>query len=225
MNWGSLNIQIFDNKDWKQIAPQRSLLPNELHLWRIHQLPQQGQSSLQAAKPLLDFYLGEDAVIDRNTQGKPLVYTAQRPKIESSSAENANENKALHSVQFNLSHTKDVFMIGFIRQHHIGVDVEVIKPERPWKSIAQRFYDPAEFAQINAVPEVEQEDLFYQLWTLKEAMIKCLGISIFTGLPRARFNVSAPTPSLLEPTSEDQAHQFFHAKDSHYFSIAITPLA
>ena len=114
-------------------------------------------------------------------------------------------------------------MVAFAKGYHIGIDVERLRPDRPWKNLAQRFFDPLEMQQIEDVPPEEQESLFYQLWTLKEAMIKCMGLSIFTGLPRARFDAQKNPPTLLNPNEEDKALQFFHSREPHYFSIALTP--
>lgn len=204
----TFNIRTFIVDRWEALTLSDTLSDREIHLWCINSLPSKEQSSLEACDPLLKFYLGSDFIIQKNPQGKPIALTKEGE---------------LHPTQFNLSHTKDLFVISFVRDHHIGVDVERLQPERSWKPLAQRFYDPAEVIQINTAPENTQQDLFYQFWTLKESMIKCLGLSIFTGLPRARFRIEEQHISLLDPSPEDTRHQFIHFKNTHYFSIAVTP--
>ncbi|MEY4616450.1 MAG: hypothetical protein RJB66_1410 [Pseudomonadota bacterium] len=204
----TLNIHTFTVDRWETINPSDALSAGDIHLWRINSLPTKEQSSLEACEPLLRFYLGSDFRIQKNPQGKPIALTKEGD---------------VHQVQFNLSHTKDLFVICFVRDHHVGVDVERLQPERSWKPLAKRFYDPAEVIQIETAAESIQQDLFYQFWTLKESMIKCLGLSIFTGLPRARFRIQEQRISLLNPSTEDTQHRFLHFKNTHYFSIAVTP--
>lgn len=210
MQIGTLTIRTFTALGWEDLNPIELLPTTEIHLWRINTLPGNDQSSIDACQPLLRHYLGSDIEIKKNPQGKPIVF---------------NLSGELSPVQFNLSHTKDLFTIGFVQNHHLGIDVESLRPERPWKTLAKRFFDPAEVTQLEQTPSAQQEDLFYQFWTLKESMIKCLGLSIFTGLPRAKFNTQTNPISLLAPSTEDHLHQFFHFKDTHYFSIAVTPFA
>lgn len=201
-------FQFFEASQWKDVTPHLALLENEVHLWRISEVPPKTTGSLAACLPLFKHYLGDAYSINRNENGKPLVY---------------NSDLTLHNIQFNISHTKNVFLVAFVSSALIGVDIEDLESNRPWQSLADRFFALQEAQQIKAVDESQQLDLFFKFWTLKEAMIKCLGISIFTGISRAQFSIGVNRIHLLNPTIDDQSLHFFHFKDRHYFSIALTP--
>jgi 4'-phosphopantetheinyl transferase len=190
--------------------PTSQLAPMTVHLWKSRELPAEGVSSLEACQPLLKFYLGDNHQIKRNENGKPIVY---------------KEDDQVHPIQFNISHTKDAFVIAFVEGHHVGIDIESSKSERPLSKLAQRFFAPAEIEILLHLSEEDKKNIFFKLWTLKEAMIKCLGVSLFTGLPRARFNAASPAIALLNPSAEDEQLKFYHSKDTHYFSMALTPFA
>ncbi len=210
MQSGQFKFQIFEVSHWDDFAPQSHLGPNDIHIWRVSKVPEKSIGSLNVCISLFRHYLGSNYSISRNENGKPIAYL---------------NGSVEHEIQFNISHTKSIFVIAFVAAHYIGIDIEDIGTKRPWKSLAERFFAPQEVQQLHAADESKQLDLFFQLWTLKEAMIKCLGISIFTGIGRAHFFIEKNNIKLMSPTSEDQALRFFYHKDSHYFSMALTPRA
>jgi phosphopantetheine--protein transferase-like protein len=210
-NKSPIAIKQFTCSDWGRWQGQSALVDGEIHLWHFQSLPPIGQNSLDACQPLFEFYLGSGYRIERNEQGKPIALNAGGKK---------------HTVQFNLSHTQDQFLIGFVRSFDIGVDIEEIKSHRPWNKLAERFFCDVEVQQLKATPPSSQEDFFYSLWTLKESMIKCLGISILTGLTRARFiKWDDNSFTLINPSQEDHDLSFFHNKDRLHCAVTVKPLS
>lgn len=205
MNFDGFELKIINCKSWDTLPPFTPLLENEIHLWNFDSIPK--QKSLDACDPLFQHYLGPEYLIVRNPNGKPLA---------------VDKKHQLLKQQFSISHSKSTFMIAFISKHLIGIDIEDGKDERPWRALAKRFYSPKELVYIDATDELSQRDLFLKLWTLKEAMIKCLGISIFTGIQKAHFKLEQNTIALIHQSSDLPLLKFFHQKLSHNFSIAIT---
>jgi 4'-phosphopantetheinyl transferase len=77
-------------------------------------------------------------------------------------------------LRFNISHSGAVALIALGRQE-VGVDVELPRPRRT-DGIARRFYAPAEVERLFAVGDDEaRRDLFFRLWTCKEAFLKVTG--------------------------------------------------
>ncbi len=72
---------------------------------------------------------------------------------------------------YNISHTRNAIAIG-ISEKPIGVDIEKIRSTD--LKIAERFFCKSEVDYIFS-KEDEQEKLFYEIWTRKEAYIKFLG--------------------------------------------------
>jgi hypothetical protein len=69
-----------------------------------------------------------------------------------------------------------------------GVDLEWIRP-RDVRSLARFAYSADEARAIEDAPEALRLQSFYDLWVLKEAAGKALGLDLFTALAQAQFRV------------------------------------
>ena len=86
-------------------------------------------------------------------------------------------------IDFNVSHSGDLFLYAVSRGRTLGVDVERNKKEREIEKLAQRYFAPAEARRLleEATPE-ERLDSFYRCWTRKEAYLKAKGTGLTTKL-------------------------------------------
>ncbi len=91
-----------------------------------------------------------------------------------------------HPLYFNLSHSGNFAALAVSAVGEIGVDIETIRP-RNYLAIAERYYHAHELHQLLALHEAEREQLFFKLWTLKEAFFKATGGGISSGLDKASF--------------------------------------
>ena len=89
-----------------------------------------------------------EIVFDTGPNGKPLLANAPR-------------------WHFNLSHSRDLAAIAISHDAPVGIDVEFIDPDFPYKDVARDVLTPSEICPTPA--------RFYQLWTLKEALLKASG--------------------------------------------------
>jgi 4'-phosphopantetheinyl transferase len=86
------------------------------------------------------------------------------------------------NLQFNLSHSENMAIVGISRDRRIGVDLEKMRPMENAEQLAERFFCASEYAFLTqAIPE-ERDKLFFQLWTAKEAYLKATGEGISGGL-------------------------------------------
>lgn len=81
-------------------------------------------------------------------------------------------------VEFNLSHSGEAALFAFAVGRRVGVDVERIRPGTDVNGLAQQVFTPAEIEKLSSTPEREKEDLFFTLWTQKEAYIKAVGLGL-----------------------------------------------
>jgi len=130
-------------------------------------------------------------------------------------------------LTFNLSH-KPGFVTCLTGCHReLGVDVEDLSAGRPHLlDIAERFFSRAESAALRSLPEGQQRDRFYQLWTLKEAYIKARGQGLSLGLSRFSFRFHAAAIGVdFDPELEDDARSWefrlFHPDASHLIATAV----
>lgn len=120
--------------------------------------------------------------LDRDPAELAFEYGAHgKPQL--SAAQNADH------LSFNMAHSADVGLIAIAWNGDLGVDVEAIPSAPSWTSIAQRFLAPAEWAQLQALPEALQSTGFYRVWSCKEAYMKATGHGM--SLPLGRFAVCA----------------------------------
>ena len=85
------------------------------------------------------------------------------------------------AIQFNISHSGDLIVLGVGGDRAIGVDVERIRPLPEVLKLAQRFFCEAEWEKIRHLPSNLTSRAFFTAWTRKEAFLKATGEGI-TGL-------------------------------------------
>jgi len=78
-------------------------------------------------------------------------------------------------IDFNVSHTEGIALIGMARGRRIGVDVEHADRAVRADGLAAKFLTAAERATLASLPESERRARFLRYWTCKEAMSKATG--------------------------------------------------
>lgn len=79
------------------------------------------------------------------------------------------------SLSFSLSHTREVVALAMSRYHDIGIDI--VKPDAgyPFSETADYLFTPEEKAVIAGTLPDLQNQLFFRIWSLKEALLKARG--------------------------------------------------
>jgi 4'-phosphopantetheinyl transferase len=111
-------------------------------------------------------------------------------------------------MQFNLSHSFEMALLGVTHRRQIGVDIELIKEDYAFDEVAARFFTPKELAAFRALPVHLQRRAFFKCWTSKEAFLKAKGTGLsgkldeveitVAGDERVRINASVPGWGLTE---------------------------
>jgi 4'-phosphopantetheinyl transferase len=103
----------------------------------------------------------------------------------------ANREASALQLSFNISHTQDLIVLGVTKRRALGVDVENVRARAISIDIADRFFAPAETAELAAVPAHRQQDRFFEYWTFKESYIKARGMGL--SLPLDKFSFHYPS--------------------------------
>jgi 4'-phosphopantetheinyl transferase len=117
-------------------------------------------------------------------------------------------------LYFNLSHSGEFAALAVTTAGEIGIDIETIRT-RNFLAIAERYFHADELKQLAARSDAEREQLFFKLWTLKEAFFKATGGGISSGLDKAVFDLGSQNirarfaPELNEQEKAWQFHQAF----------------
>lgn len=95
-----------------------------------------------------------------------------KPSIDS------NDPK-LRELSFSLSHTQGFVACAVTTKMPVGIDVERIDQSLPAQEIADRYFSEEEVQQLRDCSNNLRVVRFVELWTLKEAFLKALGVGHF----------------------------------------------
>lgn len=73
---------------------------------------------------------------------------------------------------FNLSHSGDCIAVALSEKGEVGCDIEVIRPRKGWPRLAATLFSEEEKQALEAHGEEARLAAFWQLWTLREAVLK-----------------------------------------------------
>ncbi len=105
----------------------------------------------------------------------------------------------IRDIQFNLSHAGNYILISISQYQNIGVDIEFMISNFDFMSIAQHFFSAEEYKTLSIVPHKDQNKLFFEIWTQKEALLKCLGCGL--SYPLDKINILSAEPFIIENDS------------------------
>jgi 4'-phosphopantetheinyl transferase len=89
---------------------------------------------------------------------------------------------AAADLNFNVSHSGDLAVVGFALGCEVGIDVEELRDVRHLEQIARRFFHPSEMNALLSTPANDRNLAFLRCWTGKESILKALGTGIVANL-------------------------------------------
>ena len=117
-----------------------------------------------------------------------------------------------HGIHFNLSHTRGMAVCAICRGHPIGVDVEAIDRSVDIQMLAQQYFAASEHELIAKASSQQRIQIFFRLWTLKEAMLKAVGTGLAVPLQEFAFTLEPLTlkmqPAWVEAALEWQVWEY-----------------
>jgi 4'-phosphopantetheinyl transferase len=127
-------------------------------------------------------------------------------------------------LRFNLSHTHGLVAVAMTLGSDIGIDVEMVRPERFGIELAERAFAESEVALLRATSLARLPEALFTLWTFKEACAKALGGGL--SVPFKAFQVSLdPLGVTFSDTfDEDPAHwllERFAPTSKHVLALAL----
>ncbi|MGN9796087.1 4'-phosphopantetheinyl transferase family protein [Streptomyces sp. OZ13] len=109
-----------------------------------------------------------EAVIWRSSRGRPFL---QKPA--------QGLPRGGRELDFNLSHAHGHNLLGVVRRHRIGVDVERLdRADRGLATIVETFAEEEQRWVADAAPGRPRDRRVLRLWTLKEAYAKARGLGL-----------------------------------------------
>lgn len=100
-----------------------------------------------------------------------------RPRVRAAQA-----SGSARGLRFSLSHTEGLVAVAVARDCEVGVDVERIHRPVDLPLIAPSLLSGSERRWFAALSPEQQRTVFFNMWTLKEAVLKARGVGIAEGL-------------------------------------------
>jgi 4'-phosphopantetheinyl transferase len=95
------------------------------------------------------------------------------------------------SYGFNLSHTRGLVACVVARGGDVGIDVERVEGTSDIGSLAASRFSRFEVEQLAACPAGVRHDRFFEIWTLKEAYAKAIGLGLGHPLDSTTFDLTS----------------------------------
>lgn len=115
--------------------------------------------------------INKEIIFGKNNYGKPFIKGKANP-------------------YFNISHSGE-YIVCYIGSSPVGIDIELIK-EIDVNGIAKDFFTKEEYNYIlgnrNKITLKEKLNRFYNIWTIKESFIKCVGKGL--SIPLNSFSIT-----------------------------------
>ncbi|MGH8627550.1 MAG: 4'-phosphopantetheinyl transferase family protein [Gammaproteobacteria bacterium] len=91
------------------------------------------------------------------------------------------------ALQFNLTHSRNLGLLA-VATHPVGIDVEYVDRNLDTEALAPHVFSDTELELVGHESAHERQQLFFRLWTCKEAYIKGRGVGL--SLPLKKFSIS-----------------------------------
>jgi|GEM_PF-6868346 len=125
------------------------------------------------------------------------------------------------NISFNISHSHGQWICALALDTPLGIDIEYRDKTRPIDALAKRYFKESEYHQIIEATAETQLSLFYDLWTLKEALAKAHDLPIFRILNKSEF-VIRPIELIAFETNEE--HHFIQTPHPTHFAAMLCSL-
>jgi 4'-phosphopantetheinyl transferase len=109
-------------------------------------------------------------------------------------------------VHFNCSHSNGTLVIALAENTRVGIDIEFLRPLSDLEGMMRHVFTTDEQEFVRVQPVSMQQQVFYQIWTRKEAVLKALGKGINASI--AFFSVLSPSSAMLLDLNRDIADTY-----------------
>jgi 4'-phosphopantetheinyl transferase len=124
-------------------------------------------------------------------------------------------------VRVNLSHTDGLVAVVVTLGPACGIDVEARPDAQTAERLAPRVLAPSELASWHTLGSDARPDRFCQLWTLKEATTKAIGLGLSLPFPSIGFDVDEHAPVRRADGSTDWSLAWWRPSHYHHLALAV----
>lgn len=178
-------------ENWQSARAPAPLRAGEVHLWRAPLTPTPELSATLSPEEWLRasrFHFERDR--ERFIATRGLLRTILAGYTGTAAAE-LNFTTGAHgkpeldglanSLRFNLSHSDDLMLLAATHFREVGVDLEFMRANLPFETLADHYFDPEEAWDLRLLPAAQRAWKFYDTWTCTEARLKAGGTGLAHG--------------------------------------------
>jgi 4'-phosphopantetheinyl transferase len=107
------------------------------------------------------------------------------------------EESGLETFHFNLAYSHGLALYVIIKNQQVGIDIERIRSDFGWESIAKQYFCAEEYATLLKLPIHLREEGFFNYWTCKETYIKATGQGLSLPLNEVEISLINNKPTKL----------------------------
>lgn len=111
-------------------------------------------------------------------------------------------------LEFNLSHSGSLALIGWAWRRAVGVDIEFWRAMHDQAALVRRCFSPAEIAAYERLPAEDRTRAFFDAWTRKEACVKALGKGLALPLRSIEVSIDENPRSLRASALPDDSRRW-----------------
>ncbi|MBE9207045.1 4'-phosphopantetheinyl transferase superfamily protein [Nostoc sp. LEGE 06077] len=223
------------NHLWLPAPKDLTLLPNDVHVWRIDLDIADSQLENLAVTLSSDelvrasrfhfsehrqrFIAGRGSL--RSILSRYLGIEPQQVRFdyEPRGKPLLADTLADSGLLFNLSHSQDLALFAVNYRRKIGIDLEYVRSVSDLAALAQRFFLAREYDLVRSLPPHQQQEVFFRYWTCKEAYLKATGEGI-SQLEQVEISLT-PTQQAKLLTSEAWSLEEFIPADHYRAAVAV----
>jgi 4'-phosphopantetheinyl transferase len=214
----------FPSEHYLTTSSAVQLSPGEVHIWRIHPttppVPFDALSSMLSDDERIravNFQFDRDRNYFIVARGLLRVILSKYLNITPSHVEflykpygkpNMLPIEGAIPLQFSLSHSKDLVVYSVTTSCRIGVDIEYMNTLSDYDLLIEQHFSAQEKAAIQRLPEEQQRQAFYSLWTAKEAYLKATGQGLTASLAQIEVGLESDEPSSLRFINQQEFAQW-----------------
>ncbi|MEH2364598.1 4'-phosphopantetheinyl transferase HetI [Nostoc sp.] len=205
------------NHLWLPAPTDLTLLPDEIHVWRIELEQTEAQlQNLVATLSSDEMARAERFYFPKHRQhfiaGRGILRTilgrylgVQPSQVQFNYQQRGKpvlaDTFADSGLAFNLSHSQELGLCAVNCTRPIGVDLEYIRPMSDLEALAKRFFLPREYEMLRSLSPNQQQEIFFRYWTCKEAYLKATGDGL-SQLEQIEVSLTPTEPAKLEITED-----------------------
>ena len=174
---------------WAKPGKSTRMLPDEVQVWRLDLSCSEGAAWVEAGWDLLSpdeverarrLRAGKsrDELVAGRAALRHLLARELRccsEDVEFSTGAHGKPLLVEGGIEFNVAHSQGMILIALSRAGRVGIDVEDVARPVEALDVARTAFHPEESHYLNAVDEAVLPELFYRMWTRKEAVAKADG--------------------------------------------------